>query len=151
MTVRENISAGGVSAYWRGWRLRHSEERRDALAAMGSFLVRAPSDQVPLATLSGGNQQKVVLARWLRRAPRVLLLDEPTQGVDVGARQEIYDLIRRSAADGAAVILVANDFAELARLCGRVVVLRQGRVVGEVVAPAIDSHRLTELAYRTED
>jgi len=66
-------------------------------------------------------------------------------------RQEIYDLIRRSAADGAAVILVANDFEELARLCGRVVVLRQGRVVGEVVAPAIDSHRLTELAYRTED
>jgi ribose transport system ATP-binding protein len=151
MSVRENISAGGVGAYWRRLRLQHGEERRDAVAAMTSFLVRAGSDQAPLATLSGGNQQKVMLARWLRRQPRVVLLDEPTQGVDVGARAEIYDLIRRSAAAGSAVIVVANDFVELTRLCSRVVVLVEGRIVAEQVAPALDSHHLTELAYRKEN
>jgi ribose transport system ATP-binding protein len=92
----------------------------------------------------------VVLARWLRRQPRVLLLDEPTQGVDVAARQEIYQLIRQTAAAGTAVVVAANDFGELERLCGRVIVLRGGRVVAELTAPAIDQHRLTELAYRSE-
>ena len=150
-SVRENISAGGVSAYWNWLRLQHGRERRDAVAAMKSFLVRAASDRAPLATLSGGNQQKVVLARWLRRQPRVLLLDEPTQGVDVGARQEIYELIQRSADAGAAVVVASNDFEELVRVCGRVVVLRDGRLVGQQVAPHLDSHRLTELAYRSEN
>jgi ribose transport system ATP-binding protein len=150
-SVRENISAGGVMAYWRRLRLQHGHERRDAVEAMRSFLVRAASDKAPLATLSGGNQQKVVLARWLRRQPGVILLDEPTQGVDVGARQEIYDLIQRSADAGAAVIVASNDFEELVRVCGRVVVLRDGHLVGEQVAPNLDSHRLTELAYRSEN
>jgi ribose transport system ATP-binding protein len=150
-SVRENISAGGVMAYWRRLRLQHGHERRDAVEAMRSFLVRAASDKAPLATLSGGNQQKVVLARWLRRQPPVILLDEPTQGVDVGARQEIYELIQRSADAGAAVMVASNDFEELVRVCGRVVVLRDGRIVGEQVAPHLDSHRLTELAYRSEN
>jgi ribose transport system ATP-binding protein len=150
-SVRENISAGGVAAYWRRLRLQHGRERRDALEAMRSFLVRAASDKAPLATLSGGNQQKVVLARWLRRQPRVILLDEPTQGVDVGARQEIYDLIQRSADAGAAIVVASNDFEELVRICGRIVVLRDGRIVAEAVAPNLDSHRLTELAYRSEN
>jgi ribose transport system ATP-binding protein len=151
MSVRENISAGGVGAYWRRLRLQHGQERTDAVAAMKSFLVRAASDRSPLATLSGGNQQKVVLSRWLRRQPTILLLDEPTQGVDVGAREEIYELIRRSAAAGAAVVVVANDFDELVRVCERIVVLRNGQLVGEAFAPDLDSHRLTELAYSSEN
>jgi ribose transport system ATP-binding protein len=150
-SVRENISAGGVKAYWSWLRLQHGRERRDAVAAMRSFLVRAASDKAPLATLSGGNQQKVVLARWLRRRPPIILLDEPTQGVDVGARQEIYELIQRSADAGAAIVVASNDFEELVRVCGRVVVLRDGRIVGEAVAPDLDAHRLTELAYRSEN
>ena len=147
MSVRENISAGNVTRYFSGLRLRHGWERRDARAAMGTFLVRAASDRAPLVTLSGGNQQKVILARWLRREPAVLLLDEPTQGVDVAAREEIYGLIRRAAGAGTAVVVVANDFTELTRLCGRVVVLRGGRIAAEVTGSELDSHRLTELAY----
>jgi ribose transport system ATP-binding protein len=150
MTVRENLSAGGVRRYWRWLRLQHGWERRDAQAAMREFLVRATSDRAPLSTLSGGNQQKVVLARWLRRSPAILLLDEPTQGVDVAARQEIYGLVRRAAAAGTAIIMVANDFSELARLCHRVVVLRGGRIAADISAPWLDSHRLTELAYLAE-
>jgi ribose transport system ATP-binding protein len=147
MSVRENISAGNVARYFARLRLQHGWERRDARTAMDTFLVRAASDRAPLVTLSGGNQQKVILARWLRREPAVLLLDEPTQGVDVAAREEIYGLIRRAAGAGTAVVVVANDFTELTRLCGRVVVLRAGRIAAEVTGSELDSHRLTELAY----
>jgi ribose transport system ATP-binding protein len=151
MTVRENLTAGGVGRYWRGLRLRHRMERQDAVEAMRTFLIRAVSDRSQAYTLSGGNQQKLVLARWLLRRPRILLLDEPTQGVDVGARQEIYAMLHRAAETGTAAIVVSSDFGELARLCHRVAVLRHGRIVAELAAPAIDEHRLTELAYRSED
>jgi ribose transport system ATP-binding protein len=151
MTVRENLTAGGIGRYWHGLRLRHALESRDAQDAMRSFLIRALSDRAEAFTLSGGNQQKLVLARWLLRRPRILLLDEPTQGVDVSARQEIYTLLHRAAAAGTSTIVVSSDFGELARLCHRVAVLRHGQIVAELVAPAIDEHRLTELAYRSED
>jgi ribose transport system ATP-binding protein len=151
MTVRENLTAGGIGRYWRGLRLQHQAESRDAVEAMRTFLIRAVSDRSQAFTLSGGNQQKLVLARWLLRRPRILLLDEPTQGVDVSARQEIYTLLHRAAEDGTSAIVVSSDFGELARLCHRVAVLRQGRIVAELTAPAIDEHRLTELAYRSDD
>ena len=150
MSVRENLSAAGVHRYWRRLRLRHDEERRDAQASLRDFLIRAASDSAPISTLSGGNQQKVILARWLRRRPRLLLLDEPTQGVDVGARAEVWTLVRRAAAEGTAVLVVSSDFDELARVCDRVAVLRGGRVVAEVRPPALDGNRLTELAYSVE-
>lgn len=149
MSVRENLSAAQVSTYWRGLWFRHGAERDDAIASIDRFLVKTPSDVPPLATLSGGNQQKVVLARWLRLQPRILLLDEPTQGVDVNARAEIYSLVRDAVAGGASVIVVTSDFEELARVCDRVLVLGSGRVVGEVRAPDIDAGRLTELSYLT--
>jgi ribose transport system ATP-binding protein len=151
LSVRENLSAGSVRRYWKRFRLQHRWERREARATMAEYLVRAGSDSAPLSTLSGGNQQKVLLARWLRWRPAVLLADEPTQGVDVGARQEIYGLIRRAAAAGTAVIVVANDFAELAELCDRVVVLAGGRIRAELTGSEVDSQRLTELAYLPED
>jgi len=150
MSVRENLSAAGVHRYWRGLRLRHREEQRDAHASLRDFLIRAASDTAPISTLSGGNQQKVILARWLRRRPRLLLLDEPTQGVDVGARAELWSLVRRAAAEGTAVLVVSSDFDELARVCDRVAVLRQGRVVAELRPPLLDGKRLTELAYSVE-
>ena len=151
MTVRENVSAGSVGRYFRGLRLRHGEEARDVLAAMREFLIRAASDRAPAFTLSGGNQQKMVLARWLRRRPRILLLDEPTQGVDVGSRQEIYALLHAAAEAGTSAIVVSGDFGELERLCHRVAVVRRGRLVAEMTAPDIDEHRLTELAHLSEE
>jgi ribose transport system ATP-binding protein len=96
-------------------------------------------------TLSGGNQQKVVLARWLLRDCRVLLLDEPTRGVDVGARSEIYALIRSLAARGLAVVVVSSEMEEVLGLADRVLVVREGRIVHEGPAQEIDEHKVLDL------
>jgi ribose transport system ATP-binding protein len=109
---------------------------------MAKYMVKAESPRARFSTMSGGNQQKVVLARWLRREPRVLLLDEPTQGVDVGARLEIWDLVREGAARGAAVVTVCSDFDELARACDRAVVLQRGAAVGECEGADLDGATL---------
>jgi ribose transport system ATP-binding protein len=106
-----------------------------------------------VATLSGGNQQKAVLARWLLRGCRVLLLDEPTRGVDVGARAELYAVVRRLADEGLAVLLVSSEIPEVLGLADRVLVLREGRVVHEAPARALDEHRVLDLvmnAHRDE-
>lgn len=143
-SVRHNITAGNAGAYFRRLLFRHGEERRDSADAVSRFLVRTGSDRLGVDTLSGGNAQKVVLARWLRRQPDVLLLDEPTQGVDIGARAEIYALVREATARGTAVLLVASDAEELAHVCDRVAILRDGRITTIVTAP-VEAHRLTEL------
>jgi len=129
--IPENMSAADPARYWRGGRFRHRREREDARADVAALGIRAPSLGAPLLQLSGGNQQKVVLDRWLRRQTRVLLLDEPTQGVDIASRAEIYQQVRRAVADGAAAVLVSSDFEELAHVSDRVLVLAGGRVVAE--------------------
>ncbi|MGJ9423606.1 sugar ABC transporter ATP-binding protein [Aeromicrobium sp. CF3.5] len=151
MSVRENMSAAVVSRYWSRGRLQHSRERGEARELVDAFGVRPASDDPVAGTLSGGNQQKVVMARWLRREPVVLLLDEPTQGVDVKARSEIYEHIRRAVAQGTSVLLVTSDFDELAHLSDRVVVLRKGRVTAEARGSDLDPQRLTELSYLSEE
>jgi ribose transport system ATP-binding protein len=146
MSVRANWTAAGAGRYFRGFRLRHAAERADALTAIKRYGIRA-SDEQPFSTLSGGNQQKVVLARWLYDRPKLLLLDEPTQGVDVHARAEIHHALREIARGGTLAIVVGSDFQELARLCDRVLVMVEGRLVAEVAPPSLDAHRLSELAH----
>jgi ribose transport system ATP-binding protein len=146
LSVGENLSLTVIPDYWHRGVLNRRRERRDALALFDSFLIKAESEEAPLRSLSGGNQQKVVLARWLRRSPRVLLLDEPTQGVDVGARAEIYELVHAAVANGAAALVASSDFEELARVCDRVVVLRKGRAVAEAAGEELDAERIARLA-----
>ena len=100
--------------------------------------MRPRNTEFNMAQLSGGNQQKVVMARWLRKEPKVLLLDEPTQGVDVGAKADIHRLIDEAATAGTAVLVISTDHEELVRLCHRVLVLRKGRVVDEILGSAPD-------------
>lgn len=149
LPVRQNLSAVNIGRYFKGLRLRHDHEAADAAASIGRFMIRTASDQQPLSTLSGGNQQKVIVARWLRDNPRLLLLDEPTQGVAAHARDEIHGFLRQAAASGMALIVVSTDFAELAQLCDRVVVIARGRAVSELdgTVHQIDTHQLTELAH----
>jgi ribose transport system ATP-binding protein len=143
-SVRHNLSAGQARSYFRQFLFRHGLEKSDSQRSISDFLIRVVSDQQPIETLSGGNQQKVIMARWLRRRPKVLLLDEPTQGVDVGARQEIYQLIRKATEQGTSVILVVSEPEELAHASDRVAVLRGGRITTIVDGP-VDAHKLTEL------
>jgi ABC-type sugar transport system ATPase subunit len=129
--VAVNVTLASLKDLARGLLLDSSAERAAAADAIKALGIRAASGDVSAGTLSGGNQQKVLVARWLRTRPRVLLLDEPTRGVDVGARQEIYALVDRLSRDGLAVVLVSSDLTELLGLADRVLVLRTGRVVAE--------------------
>ena len=147
LSLRANLTAGRMARYFRGQRLRHDVERSDARTLIERFFIRASSTEQTQSTLSGGNQQKAVLARCLRDEPNLLLLDEPTQGVDVHARAEIHKLLREAAQGKTSIVVVSSDFEELATLCDRVVAMVRGRIVGEVRPPALDSHRLTELAH----
>jgi rhamnose transport system ATP-binding protein len=135
--VRENIFLPASEAW-----LRQQVERDEARRWIGELAIRCGGPEAPVASLSGGNQQKVVLARALRRRPQLLLLDEPTAGVDVGAKAEIHDLIRRLAAEGAAILLASSDLPELLLLCDRIFALRGGRVAGEVSAAEASEARL---------
>jgi ribose transport system ATP-binding protein len=146
LSVLDNIGAADV-ARWRRLRIDRARERAEARGSLTEFLIKAPSLAAPLTALSGGNQQKVILARWLRRRPKVILLDEPTQGVDIGARAEIYQLVRAAVAGGAGALVVSSDFEELSRVCDRVLVLADGRIVADVSGDELDPQRLTELSY----
>ena len=147
LAVYSNLSASLLDRYQRRGRLQDRQMRRDGRELVARYGVKTASERVPLETLSGGNQQKVIVARWLRREPRLLLLDEPTQGVDVGARADIYANLRDAVAAGAGAIVVASDFEELAHVVHRAVVLCAGEVVAEVRDDDLTAHNLTELSY----
>jgi ribose transport system ATP-binding protein len=147
--VWENLSAVILKRYRRLGRLSSRRERADAPAAMAEFRVRAPSAGVPLAALSGGNQQKVIVARWLRADPRVILLDEPTQGVDAVARDEIHVLIRGAAERGAAVVVVSSDLEELEQLSHRVIVLQGGRITDDLRGSDVRRETITHSMHET--
>jgi ribose transport system ATP-binding protein len=150
LSVTANLSVARLGHFRRGARLDRTAERAAADRSIAVFGIRCPGRDAPLSALSGGNQQKVVVARWLSRAPRLLLLDEPTQGVDVGARAELYDVIAEAGADGLGVLLVSSDLEELARVCDRVLVLRDGRITAQARGGALTAHRLTELLHAEE-
>jgi ribose transport system ATP-binding protein len=149
-TVRENLSAASTADFVRHGRLDTAAETAEANRLIAELGIKVGSPDQLVSVLSGGNQQKVIFARWLRRRPRLLLLDEPTQGVDVGARAEIYQLIRQAVSAGAAVLMVSSDFGELAGVCDRVAIVRRGHLAEEVTGPSIDPTRLTELIFATE-
>lgn len=133
MSLASNFTLPHLNEFARHGLLDTRAETDAAEQAVSAFAVRAASVQEPIQTLSGGNQQKVVLSRSLRNRPTVLLLDEPTQGIDVGARQEIHAHIRSQAAAGCAVLLISSDLAELFLLADRIAVFQRGTVVGIVV------------------
>src|SRR5262249_47018484 len=119
--------------------LRHRRERSAGKELIARYRIRPPSLDHSLESLSGGNQQKVIIARVIRSAPKVMLLDEPTQGVDVGSRAHIHRYLREAAADGTAVVVVISDLDELSNLCNRIVVIRDGVTRGELSGEEIDS------------
>jgi ribose transport system ATP-binding protein len=135
MSLVENLFLNPSATATSRLRLvRPSDERRKAVELLTRFGVRPPEPGRLIETLSGGNQQKVVLARWLHLRPSLLVLEDPTAGVDVGAKADIYGLLEEFADEGAGIVVVSSDFEEIARICGRALVFVGGRCVQEVSA-----------------
>jgi rhamnose transport system ATP-binding protein len=109
--------------------VRRAEERAAAETFRQRLSIRAPSVETPTASLSGGNQQKVVISKWLETTPKVLILDEPTRGIDVGAKVEVHQLVDDLAAKGMAIILISSDLPEVLAMSDRILVMREGRLV----------------------
>ncbi|MDT9593308.1 sugar ABC transporter ATP-binding protein [Nocardioides zeae] len=149
MTLRENLTIARLRDVYGPLGLRRSRERDQTSRWLADLEVKPRDPEARLANLSGGNQQKVVLARALRLEPDVIVLDEPTQGVDVGAKQTIHDIVRRAAADGAGVLVVATESEELIALCDRVAVLVAGRCIGVFDTSTMSPDDLTELTMGT--
>ena len=147
MAVRENIYMNPVAT---GKGVVDFVSRRRELAetrsVLSRFSVRPEDPECAVATLSGGNQQKVVLARWMEARVRLLVLEEPTIGVDVGSKAEIYHLLQQSLSKGLAVVLISSDFEEVQRICHRALVFSRGRVVGEIPRSELTMARLTAYA-----
>jgi ABC-type sugar transport system ATPase subunit len=132
MNCRENTSLAALPRLTRlGW-VRRKEERALAGRYAGRLRVKVPTLETVIASLSGGNQQKIALAKWLARECDVLVIDEPTRGIDVGAKAEIYRLLDELACEGLALLVISSELPELLGLCGRILVMRDGRVAGEV-------------------
>ncbi len=147
-SVSENLAVAVLKENGAsGWMPRGRETRR-AEELISDFGVRVSGPDALFSSMSGGNQQKVILARWLQRDPSLLLLDEPTQGVDVMSRAEIYATIRRTAAHGMSIVVASSDMSELHALCDRILVLARGRFTEEVHAGELDVDGLTRLVLR---
>lgn len=150
LKIEENVTLQVLDRY-RPWALRRKKLRRDAREMLRSFEVRPDQPELAYENLSGGNQQKVLLAKWLETNPRLLLLHEPTQGVDVGAREQIFKVVQQAAQGGSAVLCSSNDAEQLARICQRVIVFARGRPVRELVGDEVTKERLSEESYAVAD
>lgn len=146
MTMSDNLMAGSLAEATKRGRISRSAERRIVSTAMEDFDVRPRVPSKRFGLFSGGNQQKAVVARWARLDPKVLLLDEPTQGVDVHARVQIHRAVHRIANAGTAIVVVSSDFSELLQLCDRILVVRQGKIKSEVEAQTTSEEELLHLA-----
>ncbi|WP_313822155.1 sugar ABC transporter ATP-binding protein [Citricoccus sp.] len=143
-----NVTLSTFARFARAGLLNESAERQAAREQIDALELRPADPDRPARTLSGGNQQKILLARWLVHGTPVLLLDEPTRGVDVGARAEIYSLIRRLAADGTAIIVISSEIEEVLGLADRVLVIDDGCVLAESDANEIDEHGVLDLVMK---
>jgi len=144
-TISENLAASVLRENWSTKWMPRGKETRTAADLIRRLSVKASGPDALFTSMSGGNQQKVILARWLQRNPRLLLLDEPTQGVDIMSRSDIYNTIRQTARDGCAVLVASSDMSELHALCDRIVFLRRGRDSDVVNAAEYEVDDLTKL------
>jgi ABC-type sugar transport system ATPase subunit len=160
MSLMENATIGVLNCFTKYGLLDQLQERSAEASYRSSLSVIAASADIPIALLSGGNQQKVLIARWLMAEPKVLFLDEPTRGIDVGAKEQIYALIDELAAQGKGVILASSELPELFRCCDRIMVLHEGKQAGmlntedtsqtEIMARATGVHHLDQELVRNE-
>lgn len=147
LTMVENLSLPFLNDYSRGWKLNWRKLKDQARAICHRLHVVPPNVELTFGNLSGGNQQKALIGKWLETDPMVMLLNEPTQGVDIGARREIFKLIRATVSDGMAVLCATSDYEQLVEMADRVIVLNNGRLNGELFGEEITKDSLAAAVY----
>ncbi len=148
--IRENISLPNLDSYSSAKLIDRGKEFRAAVEAIKEINIKTPTPEMRAANLSGGNQQKVVLAKWLTFEPRVLIFDEPTRGIDVGAKAEIYELIRKLAAEGVSVIVISSEREEVLGISDRIAVMHEGRLTGVLERAQFSEEAVMRLATGTD-
>ncbi|HEV2833846.1 MAG TPA: sugar ABC transporter ATP-binding protein [Pyrinomonadaceae bacterium] len=148
--VRENISLPNLDSYSSAKIINRAKESKAAAEAIKAINIKTPTPEMRAANLSGGNQQKVVLAKWLTFSPRVLIFDEPTRGIDVGAKAEIYELIRNLALKGVSVIVISSEMEEVLGISDRIAVMHEGRLTGILNRAQFSEEAVMRLATGTE-
>jgi len=146
MSICENVSLPSLRAHSRCGLIRRKSERETAREQSSSLNVKAPGVESQVMNLSGGNQQKVVLGKWLARNPRVMILDEPTRGIDVGAKAEIYRLMRALAGQGAVILMISSDMEEILNVSDRVAVMHEGEITGMLKRTDCTEENVMQLA-----
>jgi ribose transport system ATP-binding protein len=146
-TALENITLPFLGEFFRGLRLRRRAQVRQTAETMVRFGVRPPVPHRVVGSFSGGNQQKIVLAKWLQSSPRVLLLHEPTQGVDAGARKDILQIVKDVASQGAAILVASAEYEQLALVCHRVLILHDGNLVETLAGSEVTEDRILESCH----
>jgi len=146
LSVKDNICLPSVPAFSRLGFMRGRKEQQAALGYVRQLGIKTPSLRQRVVLLSGGNQQKVVLGKWLCSNAEILILDEPTRGIDVGAKVEIYEWMNRLTAQGAAILMISSELPEILGMSDRILVMRRGRIAGEFLAPEATQERILEAA-----
>jgi len=151
LPIVDNMFLPDLGRFFSGGVLRNGRMKREAYQLGEAFQLHPNDPLLKLSALSGGNAQKVLIARWMNRKPRLLLLDEPTQGVDVGTRQHIFSALRQAAAGGMSVICASSDAEQLADICDRVLIFARGAVCEELVGEQISKESIAEACYASLD
>jgi ribose transport system ATP-binding protein len=150
MSVRDNLSFSSMHRISRGGIVNRVTETKLIDEMISLLAIKTANTDLPVGALSGGNQQKVVIAKWLMNKPRIILLNDPTRGIDVGTKQELYVLLRKLADEGAAIVFYSTDYDELIGCCDRVLVLYDGKVKRELVGAEITERALVASALNIE-
>lgn len=150
-SVASNMALPKMNAYTKAGLLRHANLNKKSETVMSELRLRPLNVRQPIGTFSGGNQQKAIIGRWLAASTRIFLFDEPTRGIDVGAKSEIYDLIEKLAAEGNAILVVSSEMPEIIRLSDRVLVMREGRIVADLSQDKISEAQIAFHAIPRKD
>jgi ribose transport system ATP-binding protein len=151
MSVRDNLSLAALDRVSRGGIIDGAAEKSRIDEMIRLLAIKTAGTAIPAGALSGGNQQKIVIAKWLMNRPRIILLNDPTRGIDVGTKQEIYQLLRRLAAEGAAIVFYSTDYDELIGCCDRVLVMYDGGIRRELAGAEITEHALIASALNVDE
>jgi len=146
MAVRDNITLPGLDRISRWGLINRSKEQEIADHYVHKLMIQTPSTNQPVMGLSGGNQQKVVLAKWLALKPRVLILDEPTRGIDVGAKSDVHALMSEIAGEGIGIVMISSEMPEILGMSDRIIVMAEGRITGEFTREEANQEKIMSRA-----